>query len=52
MQDWLKRAFERAEKEYEALPEWKKKLWKKEEFLKEQNTSKIPQKRYDTNDWT
>jgi hypothetical protein len=47
------RVFSQAEKEYESLPEWKKKLWNKEDFLKEHpDKSSIRQVRYDNADWT
>jgi len=50
---WLVRVFEQAEKKYEQLPEWKKRLWAKEDFLNEQKqTSSIRERRYDPNDWT
>lgn len=49
----LIRGFEQAEKEYEALPEWKKRLWGKSDFLKNQHDiSRIQQVRYDNADWT
>ena len=41
------------EKEYEALPDWKKKLWSREDFLTVQNKdNRIRQIKYDNTDWT
>ncbi len=35
MAEWLKRAFEEAERQYNSLPEWKKRAIEAYEFLKE-----------------
>ena len=52
MKLWLKKVFEEADKTYEELPDWKKNLSSREDFARDQETSRIRQKRYNSDDWT